>query len=72
MLHARHDTSAIFGLFCYVVVDYLVVIAAQDVLFSSSPIKLHRLVGWSDGSASSSDVAGMQVRVCGTQNVLGV
>lgn len=41
--------------------------AAQDVLFSSSPIKLHRLVGWSDGSASSSDVAGMQVRACGMQ-----
>ncbi|CAM9615914.1 unnamed protein product, partial [Ectocarpus fasciculatus] len=35
--------------------------AAQDVLFSSSPIKLNRLVSWSDGAASSSDVAGMQV-----------
>lgn len=35
--------------------------AAQDVLFSSSPVKLHRLVNWSDGAASRSDVAGMQV-----------
>lgn len=37
--------------------------AAQDVLFSSSPVKLHRLVNWSDGAASRSDVAGMQVSV---------
>lgn len=37
--------------------------AAQDVLFSSSPIKLHRLVSWvgGEGTASASDVAGMQV-----------
>lgn len=35
--------------------------ASEEVLFSSFPIKLHRLVNWGGGANSTSDVTGMQV-----------